>query len=162
MIQSGKVFSGLIMFLSILQRHKLGLEIAFVISMAILLVPPLPCPPPITYYIPVLLLSPPLSFSFSLSFFFSLSFCLLTYFDPLSPSVLLRFLSQPVTLSFLPWRQCYQSSASGKLRPESFLELEIGGVQGWRFSRRMGRACFTRHLANVSRDSSPRSLLPPC
>ncbi|KAI3357174.1 hypothetical protein L3Q82_015634 [Scortum barcoo] len=56
----------------------------------------------------------------------------------------------PITLSFLPWRQYYQCSASGKLHPESFLELEIGMVQGWRFSRGKGRACFTHQPAPVS------------
>lgn len=88
MTQSNKVFSGLITCSSILHRHKLGLDIAFVISMVILLVPPLSCPhpPPITSYIPVLPLSPPLFSIFSLPLFPALSVLLLilTLYLPLS------------------------------------------------------------------------------
>lgn len=79
------------------------------------------------------------------------TFCLPLFF----PS----FVSQPITLSFLPWRQYYQCSASGKLHPESFLELEIGLVQGWRYSHGKGRACFTHQRVPVSRDSSLPLLL---
>lgn len=168
MIQSGEVFSVLITYWNISHGHKLGVGIAFVISMVILLLPPPPsCPPaPFTYYIPVLFLSPPLFTIFCLPLFIAL----FAAADPPpspppplpSPSVFLSFLSQPITLSFLPWRQYYQCSTSGKLHPESFLELEIGMVRGWRFSRGKGRACFTHQPAPVSRESSsPSPPLPP-
>ncbi|XP_039657420.1 MICOS complex subunit mic25a isoform X3 [Perca fluviatilis] len=64
----------------------------------------------------------------------------------------------PITLSFLPRRQYYQCSASGKLHPESFLELEIGVVRGLEVgSWARGRACFTHQPVPVSRDSPPPS-----
>lgn len=101
-----------------------------------------------------------LSISPSLNHFLHpLLYCSLSVFlltpHPLSPSVL----SQSITLSFLPWRQYYQCIASGKLHPESFLELEIGVVLGWRLSCRKRRACFTHQPVPDSRDSS--SFLPP-
>lgn len=79
-----------------------------------------------------------------------------------SPSVFFSFLSQPITLFFLPWRQYYQCRACSKLYPESFLELEIGVFRGWRYSCGKGRACFTHQTALISRDSSsPSPPLPP-
>lgn len=152
MIQSGEVFSGSITCRSISHWHKLGLGIAFVISMVI---PPLP---PFTHYIPTLFLSPPLFAISPLPLF--LAVCLSS--RPPPPSVFLSFLSQPITLSFLPWRQYYQWSASSKLHPESFLELEIGEVQRLRCSRWKGRACFTHQPAPVSRDFSSPHPTPLC
>lgn len=91
MIQSREVFSGFITCSSIL--HKLGLGIAFVISMLILpLPPPSSSPCPFTYYIPVLFLSPALLTIFSIPYFFPVfpSSCSpFTFFLPLfypSPS----------------------------------------------------------------------------
>lgn len=137
--------------------HKLGLGIAFVISMLILPVPPpSSCPRLFTYYIPVLFLSPALLTIFSIPYSFpfcSLSLFLLTL-HLLPPSVL----SQSIALSFLPWRQYYQCVASSsKLHSESVLELEIGVMWSWRLSCRKRRACFT-HKPIDSRDSS--SFLP--
>lgn len=40
------------------------------------------------------------------------------------------FIPSPSLFPSVPWRQHYQRSASGKLQPESLLELEIGAVQG--------------------------------
>lgn len=151
MIQSSEVFSGSVTCWCISHWHKLGLGIAFVISMVIL---PLP---PFTHYIPALFLSPPLFAISSLPLFLVVR--LSSRLPP--PSVFLSFLSQPITLSFLPWRQYYQWSASSKLHPESFLELEIGEVQRLRFRRWKGRACFTHQPAPVSRDFSAPSFLPP-
>lgn len=111
----------------------------------------------------------PCSFSVSPSFYNVLSpsfpcssFHLPFHTHPLSQSVFFSFLSQPITLFFLPWRQYYQCSACSKLYPESFLELEIGVLRGWRYSCGEGRACFTHQSALVSRDCSSSSPpLPP-
>lgn len=69
------------------------------------------------------------------------------------PLVFFSFLSQSITLSFLPWRQYYQRGARSKLHPESFLGLQIGVGQGWNYIYGTGRACCTHQLVPVSCDS---------
>lgn len=96
----------------------------------------------------VLLFILPFSPITSLFFFYLLLFPMFSlphfsfFFPALTPYLTLSFssfLSQPITLSFLPGRRYYQRSASGKLHPESFLELEIGVVRRCPCSHGWGR-----------------------
>lgn len=115
----------------------------------------------------VLLFILPFSPITSLFFFYLLLFPMFSlphfsfFFPALTPYLTLSFspfLSQPITLSFLPGRRYYQRSASGKLHPESFLELEIGVVRrcpcshGW--GRLRGGSCCTHQPVPVSYNSS--------
>lgn len=86
------------------------------------------------------------------------------FFPALTPYLTLSFspfLSQPITLSFLPGRRYYQRSASGKLHPESFLELEIGVVRRCPCSHGWGRLRGGALVVHISRCLFHTTLPPP-
>lgn len=118
----------------------------------------------------VLLFILPFSPITSLFFFYLLLFPMFSlphfsfFFPALTPYLTLSFspfLSQPITLSFLPGRRYYQRSASGKLHPESFLELEIGVVRRCPCSHGWGRLRGGALVVHISRWLFHTTLPPP-